>query len=190
MPLLEGFNAARNNFIIAGKSQRGFQLMKNNSRNTKKPLSVINNTIRNAIAKSIRDGAPIEIGARMAGVNKSTFNTWLTHGRELNDKFEADSKYPDTMSQYDWDCVKLCDAVDDAHADLINRLSTFVRRWAKKDPKVAMWLLERRDPKNFSHNMILKSLEMVKKDEKAGITEGAKIEFYVPDNGRLLTNGN
>lgn len=163
--------------------------MKNNPRNKKISLVEINKPIRDAIAKSIRDGAPMEVGARIAGVNKSTFAHWLEHGRELNIKFEINGKYPESMNQHDWDCVKLCDSVDDAHADLINRLSKFVRNAAKRDPKVAMWLLERRDPKNFSHNMILKSLEMVKKDDENKTTEGVKVEFYVPDNGRLLTNG-
>lgn len=164
--------------------------MKKKSKTANHSLIAINKPLIDAIAKSIRDGAPIEIGAKMAGARKAQFMSWLTHGRELNDKFDADGKFPDTMSEHDWQCVKLCDATDAAHADLINRLSKVVRNAAKRDPKVAMWLLERRDPKNFSHNMILKSLEMVKKDESAGTTEGVKVEFYVPDNGRLLPNGN
>ncbi|UOF83029.1 DNA-binding protein [Caudoviricetes sp.] len=143
--------------------------------------------VRNAIAKAVREGAPWDSACRAAKVSKQILKRWIEHGRELTAKYDASGAYPEDMTQFDWDCVKLADAVDEAHSDLIYTMSRMVRSRAKKDPKIAMWLLERRDPNNFSIGRITKAMAEAVAEKPVGGSAAPQVQFYIPDNGRMLS---
>lgn len=119
--------------------------------------------VHQKIVNALRIGAYQCHAALAAGISESSLEKWLQKGRA------GDERYTELARE--------CDALKSQHA---NRLQGVITKAAiAGDWKAAAWDLERRYPKQYA-----------KAPEPAvGVTFGdgeqkAKVEFYIPDNGR------
>lgn len=117
---------------------------------TRKPI--LDDDVILNVYQTLRSGSTLESAAAIAGVSTVAFFEWLRIGRkELKDR--AFDLHHDDKERY----VKLLYAVEKAHAEYeVNTLKIIDAAAAKGAWQAAAWRLERKFPKHYNINMMLK----------------------------------
>jgi hypothetical protein len=103
--------------------------------------TVMNKQIVDDLLLALRSGGWKESACAFAGISKDTFYEWLNKGRkEAKAAYDENREVVTELQPY----VDFADAIDFTEANSELNLVGIIRAEAKKDPRYAQWLLDRR----------------------------------------------
>lgn len=120
----------------------------------------LNPDVISTMAKLFELGCTAKATYDAVRVGASTYVHWIKVGEE------AAEKDPENLSPWELLCVELVEKTNQAQAKFQEKNLTIIEKAAPKTWTAAAWLLERRNPKDFS----IYSRADIKKDERVKIT--------------------
>jgi len=125
------------------------------------------------LTKALKAGSYIDTAAAYAGIHKTTFYNWLNTGSKEAEACIDEDRAPVTDLKIYVDFFNL---VSEAIADAETRNVLIIANAAKKNPSLACWMLERRNPKAWSMR------QQIEQKTTFGTQSGTgKITFIVED---------
>lgn len=97
--------------------------------------------IGDAIVERVAAGLPVELAAESVGVGKEMVWEWLRRGKGQDKQRAKAPVY-----------ARFAEALTRARGRCAGSLIVELRKWAGKDPRVIMWMLERRFPEHFGRS--------------------------------------
>lgn len=120
----------------------------------------LNPNLIETMAKLFELGCTAKATYDAVRVGASTYVHWIKVGEE------AAEKDPENLSPWELLCVELVEKTNQAQAKFQEKCLTIIQDATPKTWQAAAWLLERRNPKDFS----IYSRADIKKDERVKIT--------------------
>lgn len=139
--------------------------MKKNIYDERITISMVNKTKLNSdlistMARLFELGCTAKATYDAVRVGASTYVHWIKVGEESKEKD------PENLSPWELLCVELVEETNQAQAKFQEKNLTIIEKAAPKTWTAAAWLLERRNPKDFS----IYSRADIRKDERVKIT--------------------
>ena len=139
----------------------------------------LNSDLINTMAKLFELGCTAKATYDAVRVGASTYVHWMKVGEE------AAEKDPENLSPWEILCVELVEKTNQAQAKFQEKCLTIIQDATPKTWQAAAWLLERRNPKDFS----IYSRADIKKDERVKITFEDVKPAEEKKDGRLKKHG-
>lgn len=142
-----------------------------------KPL-LLRKSIIEKVAHTVGKGVPLAQAALVAGVSTGMLKKWMKIGGEMRAIVADKGSFPKGSKEEDWLSAQLHEAVELAHAKVVERYASKINAAAKKSWLAAAWWLQRRAKDDFSPSPD-------KTEAKPDVDPNREqFVFHCPENGR------